>query len=395
MRICVAMDHKFDRAPDGSIWTSTTFPYEFFKGHYLSAFDDVRVIARLNRVDKVQEGSHRADGPGVSFAPIPLFRGPAQYLLKRGQVGRAIRENVGPDDAVLARVPSTVCNQMLKALDPGRPFAVHVVGDPWDVFSPGASHHPLRAFFRRWFTNHQKRQCERASAAAYVTKAALQRRYPCPNRTTNFSCVKVDPEVFVDAPRPRRDHAGRFRLITVGSLEHLYKSQDVQIEALARCVRGGLDLELAIAGDGKYRPMLESLAKERGVADRVHFLGLVPGGAAVRRELDASDLFVLPSRQEGLPRAMIEAMARALPCIGSTVGGIPELVPTEDVVEPGDIDALAAKFREVLSSPERMARMSARNLKAAEEYREDLLHPRRVTFYKYVREVTEAWLARR
>ena len=89
---------------------------------------------------------------------------------------------------------------------------------------------------------------------------------------------------------------------------------------------------------------------------------------------------------------MIEAMARALPCIGSTVGGIPELLPPEDMVFPGDAGALARKIREVVTDPARMARMSARNLKMAREYRGEILRERRIAFYRYVRERTKEWL---
>jgi glycosyltransferase involved in cell wall biosynthesis len=131
----------------------------------------------------------------------------------------------------------------------------------------------------------------------------------------------------------------------------------------------------------------------RRPGSRTLFLGELPAGEAVRAELDRADLFVLPSRTEGLPRAMLEAMARALPCLGSTVGGIPELLPPEDMVSPGDVTALARKIREVLADPPRMSRMSARNLEKAQAYREEILQERRVAFYQHVKEKTEAWLA--
>ncbi len=125
----------------------------------------------------------------------------------------------------------------------------------------------------------------------------------------------------------------------------------------------------------------------------MHFRGQLASGEPIRDELDRADLFLLPSRQEGLPRAMIEAMARALPCIGSTVGGIPELLPPEDMVPPGDADALARKISEIVSDPQRMQRMSARNLERAGDFQEDVLRERRIEFYRYVRERTENWLA--
>jgi len=106
-------------------------------------------------------------------------------------------------------------------------------------------------------------------------------------------------------------------------------------------------------------------------------------------------LFVLPSRTEGLPRAMIEAMARGLPCVGSAVNGIPELLPVEDMVPPNDVPALAEKIREVLTNPERMAQMSARNLDKAREYADNVLYERRTAFYQHLKAETEAWLKTR
>jgi hypothetical protein len=74
------------------------------------------------------------------------------------------------------------------------------------------------------------------------------------------------------------------------------------------------------------------------------------------------------------------------------VGGIPELLPPENMVPAGDVDALARKIREVVTNPARMACMSARSLEKAQGYREEVLRKRRITFYRYVRDETETWL---
>jgi glycosyltransferase involved in cell wall biosynthesis len=96
---------------------------------------------------------------------------------------------------------------------------------------------------------------------------------------------------------------------------------------------------------------------------------------------------VLPSRQEGLPRALVEAMARALPCISSTVGGIPELLPAEDLVRPGDVSMLTRKITKVLQDPARLQAMSARNLERSRDFREDVLQVRRTTWLAQVRDL--------
>ena len=149
---------------------------------------------------------------------------------------------------------------------------------------------------------------------------------------------------------------------------------------------------MVLVGDGQYRQKLEARAQAHGLGDRVCFKGQLTAGDPVRNQLDLADIFILPSHQEGLPRAMVEAMARALPCIGSTVGGIPELLLPQDMVSPGDVAALACKIHEVVTDPQRMAQMSARNLEKAKEYRDEVIRPQRNEFYRYVREMTETWL---
>ena len=88
-------------------------------------------------------------------------------------------------------------------------------------------------------------------------------------------------------------------------------------------MKEGLDLELTVVGDGRYQAELEARAAQLGLGQRVRFLGRLPAGEAVRAEMKRADVFILPSRQEGLPRAMVEAMALGLPCLGSTVGASP------------------------------------------------------------------------
>jgi glycosyltransferase involved in cell wall biosynthesis len=326
---------------------------------------------------------------------VPYFVGPWAYLAQRRGVRQALLRAVGDGDAVILRVPSHLAAIVSPELrQAGRPYGVEVVGDPHDVFSPGAVKHPLRPFFRWWFARGLRRHCRQACAASYVTAAALQRRYPPGPAATAWHCSDVQLEGFLADDYRRASPKAPWRLVTVGTLEQLYKGTDLLIDALAQCRREGLDVELVVVGDGQHRASLAAQAARLGLGQRVHFRGHLPAGKAIQAELDEADLFVLPSRQEGLPRAMIEAMARALPCLGAAVGGIPELLPPEDIVPPNDAAALAAKIRAVLADCPRMEQMSMRNLERAGEYREDVLERRRNAFYRSVREATAKWLSR-
>lgn len=392
MRILFVLEHHFERTPDGRVWTQAAYASRFWE-RFLTVFEEVRVVARVKETATQLAGKVRADGANISFAGIPDYTGPLQYLLQSREIQRKVRAAFRKGDAVILRVPSAIGTALLPALQAERyPYGLQVVGDPNQVFARGVVNHPLRIFWQQWFTHQLAQQCAHAAAAAYVTKTYLQERYPCPGYVSSFSDVELGADAFVQVPRPPRRMPGPLRIITVGTLAQLYKGPDILIQAASLCCAQGVDAELVILGEGKYLAMLQALAQERGLQGRVHFLGQLTAGAPVREQLDRADLFVLPSLTEGLPRALLEAMARALPCIGSTVGGIPELLEAEDLVPPGDAGALARKLGEILTDAPRMARMSERNLLRAREFRQDKLEAKQYAFYSYVQERTEQWL---
>jgi glycosyltransferase involved in cell wall biosynthesis len=174
-----------------------------------------------------------------------------------------------------------------------------------------------------------------------------------------------------------------------------YKGQDVLLRAVARLLHANLDIELRLAGDGPIRSAFERIAHELGIRHKVVFLGVLPGPDAVREQLDKADLLVFPSRSEGLPRVVIEAMARGLPCIASRAGGIPELLAPEDMIQEVDEGPLASKIAEFLADPDTMWNKGSRNLQVAKGYRSDQLNRRREEFYRHVEESTAAWLRTR
>jgi glycosyltransferase involved in cell wall biosynthesis len=208
---------------------------------------------------------------------------------------------------------------------------------------------------------------------------------------TSFASVELPPEAFVVTPRPRRSATPT--VVSVGSLEQPYKGVDTLLHALAALAADGLAVRLVHVGDGRFREQLEQLADDLGIRGSVTFTGTLLPGEAVRRQLDAADLFVLPSRTEGLPRALIEAMARGLPAIGSNVGGIPELLPAQFLVPPDDAPALARRIGDVLADPTLLAAAARRNLDRAQAYRDTALAGIRRGWYEAVRSATEMALA--
>lgn len=172
-----------------------------------------------------------------------------------------------------------------------------------------------------------------------------------------------------------------------------HKRVDLHIEAIARCVEQGANVEFEMIGDGSMLKDMKELARRLGVAESVIFRGRIPGGKPILDALDNFDLFIHATATEGLPRVVIEAMARGCPCIGTDVGGIPELIEPDFLVPLFDSSALAAKIMEVLREPKKMADAALRNISHARNYRNDVLTPRRQAFYEALRERTERYLA--
>jgi glycosyltransferase involved in cell wall biosynthesis len=387
MHCIVAQDNRFV-LNQGRPASFNTF-YERCGQRYLDVFDSVTLMGRLFAIE--DPTARPVEGPGVTFFPMPAFIGPMQYLLKRHQIQRCARQVYSPQSAMIL-TPSTSGTALLKISSQSHhPYGLEVGADPYDVLAPGAIKTPLRPLFRKVLSRQLRQHCQQATAALYVTKEALQRRYPCPNYCVGVSDVALPSQYVLDAPIQFDDRQTQFVLVMIGGLEQLYKAPQIAIAAIALCTQQGLDLTLKIIGDGKHRSELEQQAVNLGIRERVQFLGKLPAGDRIFAELDRADVFLMPSFQEGLPRAMVEAMARAKPCIATAVGGIPELLPPEDLVVAGDASALAAKIEAVVTQPERMSRMSAHNLKTARGYTEEILRQQRNEFYGYIKKQTVLW----
>ncbi|HEX8984156.1 MAG TPA: glycosyltransferase [Bryobacteraceae bacterium] len=143
------------------------------------------------------------------------------------------------------------------------------------------------------------------------------------------------------------------RLSSEKGVEHL-------IEAFAGVRKQFPKAQLAIAGQGPLQETLEARARALNLNGSVEFLGFRPNVAPFLRSLD---LFVLPSLTEGIPLALLEAMAAGLPVVATAVGGVPEVI--EDgvsgvLVPHGNAEALERSVIGLLAAPERCAALGAK-----------------------------------
>lgn len=162
----------------------------------------------------------------------------------------------------------------------------------------------------------------------------LPQRYPASkNAFVNIiSNVKLKNSDFINEIIKFDNSKVNIELISIGSLEQMYKSPDVVIDAIAKLVTLNYSVHLTWIGEGKFKDSMVNYAQSKGVHNYVSFIGYVSNKQELNKLLDASDIFVLVSRAEAQGRAIIEAMARGKIVIGSNVGGIPENVSPEFLV---------------------------------------------------------------
>lgn len=396
-RVVVVVEDHYVRTPEG-VYARINHPYEYWQ-QLLELFDEVCPVARVAYADRPEPSWHRADGPGVRFLALDEFQGLRDIFLRLPKnwlrLGRLLREG---DYFFVRGTGSIGYLAWIWLMLRRQPYARQFVGDDLEVFNagmhsvPGFILWPI-ALFGDLLTSLQARN---ACSVAYVSPT-LATRYP---RRFNvpayfYSDVRIKDEI-VTAPRLKETFSARpLRLISCGRLSP-EKGYQVLLDALAELDQGGVrDWTLTIVGPGPDLAALQAQAEARGVADRVEFAGFVRWGPDLFSRLDHADLYVQPSVSEGLPRAMVEAMVRGLPAIGTRVGGIPWLAGEHCVAPPQNPRALADLIAPYVGDVERLAAQSALSFEHGGRFRLARMRSVKLGFWRTMRTYTDRWRARR
>ena len=318
---------------------------------------------------------------GFSFQPVANPKGPLKFALYARSVRSKVRLAVADHDVIVTRLPSLIGSwAFLEALHQGKPVLVEFVACTWDSLW---NLNILGKLTAPYFFLKNRHLMRYSTHTIYVTEHFLQKRYP--SRGKMIACSDV--EVTVNDHRvleSRLERISRYNnehtiiLTTVAAVDVPYKDQAAVIRALAFMGIQRKRYKFRIVGQGDPA-RLKKLAQELGVLPLIEFTGPVQHKHIID-VLDDTDIYIQPSRQEGLPRALIEAMSRGCPALGSNAGGIPELLPTSRIFSKGDICRIA----ELIStySTESMMHDASENWIKATNYNKEVLSSRRTQFYK-------------
>jgi glycosyltransferase involved in cell wall biosynthesis len=227
-------------------------------------------------------------------------------------------------------------------------------------------------------TRVQRLACRKAKVIRYVTKYDLQQKYPASRKAIQFSFSDVQIR---DIGRARTSVKSKNKvdLVTVGSLDPLYKGIDTLIMAVRDLNLNGFKCHLHVIGDGLQKHRYQALANEI-IPNCCTFHGQLNGSEEVIKEINKYDIFVLASKSEGLPRAMLEAMSVGLPCVGTDILGVRELLYPPLKAEASDPKALANCIGKLWNS-DTFCSASKHSLKIAQDY---LISAREIRFKDFL-----------
>lgn len=384
MKLLVSVDAHIFLTPDGKHWCSSIYGYDFWK-RYLYVFDEIKIVARMKSVPEVKNGL-LMDGPRVEVYGIPFFQGPKQLGKCLISVWKRLKNVDDGCDAALLRIPSVTAQLTYKRLKTGIPIAAEVVTDLTNSCEKGKATRLINSLL----SYDVKKICSKVNGVSYVTEKTMQSHYPSKARLkgesddyfeSHYSTITLQDEAFKGC-RKYSKKDGIIAVLSNVSMNSDRKGEKVLISSVKAARDKGVNLSAVLIGDGTKRVEFQSHAKELGVSEYVHFTGLLASTDEVRKILEQCDIYVLPSKSEGLPRGILEAMAIGMPVLSTPVGGIPELIDKKYLFEPDDVNGIADELCRLAGNPEELEQMSSDNFKRSLEYKNSILQIRRNEFYK-------------
>lgn len=380
MKVLVVSNIHLVKDNNGNYYSSSVYSYDFFK-RYLEVFDEVKIVGKTKLISTVDlENYKRVNGPNIEIVPLPWYQGIKQMVRKLPELICIFRHVLDECDCCIFRIAQvesffTYVFGNMKAL----PYAVEVVNDP-ETFTD------MPFLYRKFSTLMVKKMCKHAVAASYVTKKFLQRKYPTKaNFCTYYSSIELHQED-IGPWANMFEGKNEFKIVHVSnSINSDIKGHYTVIKAAERVLNAGYKITVDFIGDGTKVEEYQKYIDKHLLGNKIHFIGKISGRKQLLKLISEYNLMVLPTKMEGLPRTIIEAMAVGLPCISTPIAGVPELLSADYLFAPDDDKAFADEIMHLINNPDELKIMSKANIKVAQEYTTDILTERRNKMYLFLK----------
>lgn len=353
---------------------------EEVKQRYLQLGDTVTFCTREKKISDAEQSQYsRILDKDFNFVSFPNFKSIGTYVSNKPKAKRIIENEVKEHDVVVVRMPSASGSMAIKAARAFNiPYLVEMVACTYDAYLFYNWKGKLLAPFKLKKVQNIIKDC---SHVIYVTKNFLQKRYPTDGLSTNVSNVElqvIGDDILAERITKINEKNAPLVLASIGVIDVKYKGQADVIKALYKLKAQNLIYHYKIVGSGN--PMrLQNLINKLGMAKEVEIVGSLPF-SKINNFLKSVDIYIQPSKTEGLPRALIEAMGMGCPALGSKVGGIPELLNPQCLFAAGNVNEIAVMIKSF--NNDKLIKEANANFVNAKQYQKDILEQRRSRFYK-------------
>ncbi len=376
--LLIVTDHRFYEY-NGYIYDNYVFHYDFFLD-YLKVFDTVTILARSKDLKELPKEYKKTTGDKLTFIKVPDISG-AKYLIRIDSLLNKINLNLAEFDAICFRIPSVLAFGVWKINRRTfrHPYIFEFIGDPKEALINENDSFLKKMVFTTigsLIEYRMKLITKRAVCGSYVSFNHLQNKFPVQNgvETEVISSIRLNKKYILD--KLPAVNTNEVSIIHVGSFVFI-KNHNFLIEFIKLLKEENIKVKLTFLGNGALMEDSKRKVADLGLEEIISFKGHITGFDNIVKYLDNNNVFILPSFSEGMPRALIEAMARGLICFGSNRGGISELLESEFLFEPTNPEDFSKNFMEIILNKELIEKSRKRNLEFAKSFEQDLLTSKR------------------
>ena len=351
MKLLYISGYQFTKKEDG-FYAPPAFGNQFWL-KYLDVFDSIRVLGVEIKKYLDNGALSKISDPRIEVEIIPNNTHPKDFI-NDCKIKIILRDEIKKADAIIIKPALRKGKMAIKIAETfNKPYMIDMTGDIHLTLSTNPS------FLKRMYSSYIYRRIVKTMANApfgiYVTEKYLQEKYPIKGKIvgiTDSVIDEIDENILIKRLESisNKDSNLTFNIGLIGSYHGNRKGIDVAIKAIQKLSNTNVVLNILFNGAEEDRRFWLNYAERFSVQQQIKFP--LPKGSTkeVFEWIDTQDVIILPSRSEGLPRCIVEAMSRACPCITSDVCGMPELINNKWVHNPEDYEKLSMQINSFIKS---------------------------------------------
>ena len=361
-------------------YCSTTMTNDLFS-RYLDVCDNLTIATRVYDLNTTADEAHQEilNLPNIKILEFPNLSSPKIFLTQYFKHKKRLAENMRDKDLIFIRGGVIAVMAADIAVKMHKPYFAEAAGCAWDEYW---NYSLLGKFLAPFMESGSRKIIKNAAFTLYVTEKWLQKKYPSNGITEYASDVvleKIDDEALEKRLLKIQNmrHQNQIIFGTTGGIANKAKGQHFFIQAMKK-LQSEFNFRYELTGGGSNE-FLKAQAQKYNLSDKVVFNGELKHDE-VFKWLDQIDVYIQPSMQEGLSRAVVEALSRACPVIVSSTGGNPELVDEDCIFKRGDVNDLVRVLKKFMAG--NLKERAIKNFEHAKNYQSSKLDERRRNFFR-------------